>query len=608
MEENAPLSSNNEPFAEDRSAQTRPCAYCLEDIHRDKRKCPFCGSPQGVFAVLTTGLKWVAALLTVLTLVFGIRQLVILGQNLVEQHTHAQLRVKAARALVKAGEYESAWRLLEPVAASADATVRTTRMTVARGWLLHAHALEGRTTFLDLTDKVAPVIAGATAEGTPRQRAEMLALLGYAQFLRARVEGTPPDVADYYRRALAIDADCGLAHVLLGGFLAGWTDAFQEGLQHLQRAVELSRAGQLQDVSVRERQLQAILNHMHVNPYVPNPAYNEGVTALVRVLNNIRREGGTLPEVSVSLDKNRRNRYEVEARSIYHVLPGDEAYTAPLRQAIPLDEHAALLQWLQTQSDAAPDPWLTAWTAYFQEQQGNTADAIATYRQVAEPPDRLTAIWQAAMLRLTGEAYQPLSQRDPWEHLAQVLGTAVPDSDAFRTALGELEEYMDEHRLGARYAEVQALRAAQAAFDNLSARASRHESAVQGEDLGLAQVGLALGQLLLAAKRPQAALVVLEGLPDDAALGRALRGEIRMAQAVAHAQQSTTASGGERELDIAVTRLRTAVDQVGYADWARIRWFDDLRPVRARPGFAALLREHGRTVDGLFKGERRHGR
>ncbi|MEN8132696.1 MAG: hypothetical protein ABFS45_21445 [Pseudomonadota bacterium] len=600
--------SNKDQSAERDSGRTHHCPYCLEIIKFGQRKCPYCGSPQGIYAILTIGVKWTAGLLTVLTLALGVRQLAILAGDLFEQHADIELRVVAAERLVEAGEYESAWNILLPVAATTDTTVRRTRLAVARGWLLHAHAVEGRTTFLDITGKVAPVIAGAVAEGTPRERAETTALFGYTQFLRSRVEVTQVDLADYYRQALAIDPDCALAHLFLGSFLAGWADEFKLGMTHLQRALELSRSGQIQDLSVRQRQLQAIINRMYSNPYIPNPSYNEGVMAFVRVLNDIRRDGEVLPDPLVTLDRTRRNRYLAEAKSIYRQQPGDENYTDPLRQSIPLNEHVALLHWLQAQTDEDPDQWLTAWLAYFQEQVGDAAGAVASYRQVTDPNWRLAAVWDAAMLRLTGQPYRPLSQRDPWDYRLQVLGSTKPSSKEFRQALNKLEEYMDAHRLGARYADAEALQAAQAAFDNLTAHANPGELDDEWEVGALLRTGLALGQLLITAERPNEALPVLKNLADDSGPAHELRGEVLLAQAVAHAQHSKSENGGPRDIDIAVEHIREAIDHAGYADWARIRWFDDLRPIRAHPDFTALLREHGRTAGGLFVGPNQNGR
>jgi tetratricopeptide (TPR) repeat protein len=499
--------------------------------------------------------------------------------------------------------------MLEPIENSRDATVRETRLTIARSWLLHARTVGGHITFLDITDRVTPVIAAAVSEGTARERAERRALLGYTQFLRARVGPIQADPAEVYREALEIDPDCALAHLLLGAYLAGWAREFETGLTHLQRAVELQRSGQLEDLSAREWQLAAIINHSDPNSSIPNHEYTESVVALVRTLNDIRKEGRTLPEPSATLDKTRRNRYWTRAWSSYRQLPTDEQFSAPLREAIPLDEHIALLRWLQEQNPGeGPDPWISAWTAFFQEVNGDTEGAVETYRQVANPPGRLGGFWDEASLRLTGKPHRTLSERDPWAHVIQTLGSVDPGSDEFRKTLGRFDGYMENHLLGSRHADEKALRAVRAAFENISARDTSSDAERKVNAELYAGVGLDLGRLLIATGQPGEAVPVLVDLSNRLGPRHALRGEVLVTLSVSYAQRSKTPSSDEGDLDSAMARLREAVEEAHYADWARIRWFDDLQPAHSRADYAALLARHGRTVGGSFGGVKRDGR
>jgi hypothetical protein len=587
------------PTSDADSERKRECVGCREEIALRDPRCRFCGTYQGARRFAVVGLALAGAILTVFSLVFGIRQLVGTAGNALEQRTDVRTRVSAAERLLQAGEHASAWSLLEPMDASRNANVRQARLAVGRDWLLHAAVIEGRGTFRDITDRVTPVLAASAGRGTTREQAETRALLGYSQFLRSREEAVLADPAQVYREALELDPDCGLAHLLLGQHLAGWTGDFMAGLAHLRRAVELQRTGQLTDVPVRERQLQAILNHQGSNPYLPNPAYTEASVAFIRVLDEIREEEGRLPDPSVGLDRTRANRFWVEASRSYS-RPPDDSMGEAIVQALPLDRHLALLRWLEEQNpNDTPDPWLSTWIAHLQELGGDTSGAIETYARHDELPARLGEVWDRAMLRLTGEPFRPLSVRDPWTQATRALATAPRESEEFKAALNHLYSYMEGHSLGDRHADPAALRAARAAFDNpllLDSRDGQDRAEVR------ARVGLHLGSLLIAGQRPGEAVPVLRDLDAAREAGHPLRGEVLVTLASAYAQWSSTTSGAAADLDTAVARLREAVETEGYSDWARIRWFDDLLPLRGHPEYTALLARHGRTVRASFAG------
>ncbi len=577
----------------------RLCPACRGDVPVGARKCPHCKGLLGLRRLAALSVKWAGAALTVLTLTLGVRQLVGMGVGAIEGRGDRGTRIRAAEKLVTAGEYAPAWDILEPLEDARNGAVRETRLVVARAWLLHARSIAGVSTFLDVTDRVIPIIASAVDDGDLRQQAERRALLGYTQFLRSREEAIRVDPVPAYLAALEIDPDCGLAHLLLGSYLAGWSIDFERGLAHLQRAVELERAGQLDDVSARAWQLDAILDHKSSGS-IPNPSYTEAVVALVRTLDDIRRTDGSLP-VSNAFDRSNhglRDPYWSHVQSAYRHVPTDDRFALPLRGAIPLDDHIALVQWLRERApQVEPDPWLSAWLASFQEEAGDTSGAIETYRSVSAPGYRLARLWDEALIRLTGEPHRPLSERDPWAHATRVLTAGDPTSDEFGTALAQLDVYMDSHARGARYADAEALKAARAARENIAQRGSAAHAGTYS------RVALHQGRLLLSTGHAREAVGVLSGLERDLAADDSVRAELLVTLAAAFAQrfESSKQAG---DLDQAAARLREAVEQAGYADWARIRWFEDLRPVRAHPEYVALLGRHGRSVGGAWGGSR----
>jgi len=591
-------SSRKPPSSEPPAAATRICGACREEISAADPKCRFCGTPQGLRRLVGTGLKWAAGLLTVLSLLFGVRQVVGLAAGAIASRSTVETNLLAAEALLTAREYASAWSMLELLEGTPDESVRAARLRVARRWLLDARSIEGHITFREIVDQVGADIAAMLEEGTARERAERMTLLGYVQHLRNREEPVRADPADVYRKALEIDPDCGLAHMLLGHRILSLTRDFESGRSHLQRAVELARAGQLHDEPVRRWQLSAILQ------CPSKETHPEAVSACVRALNEIRREGSPLPWPSSTSDRTQPNHHwENAVWWLYRGLPTDEERAAALRGAIPRDQHIELLLWLHDQRhDGKPDPRILTWRAFFQEEAGDAQGALSTYRRIPNPPWSVAELWDQASVRLCGTPHRALSKRDPWAHRTQVLDAADPGTPEFQEALGKLDDYMRRHRRGARRSDQEALRTARAAFGNLSKRA-RDSGADEDFDSDLhARIGLALGELLVVTGNSPDAVRVLAGPVARLASNHPLRGDALVALAVAYAQRSSTPAAEAGDLHRAVTRLAEAVDSCHYANWARIRWYEDLEPVRSHPKYAELLARHGRTVGGSFGG------
>jgi len=495
------------------------------------------------------------------------------------------------------GDYLSAWTMLEPLDDARDASARAARVAVARAWLLRARVTEGRGTYLDITNRLTPTIAAAIAEGGDRERAEAQALLGFMQFLRSQVEPIQADPARVYRKALKTDPDCALAHLLLGSYLTLWGKDAERGLHHLQRAVDLQRAGQLRGVSARERQLRTLVSHCSVSYQAANaPGTHRSVVPLVRVLNDIRREGGALHDAAHGPKPEGRWR-----RIVYMIyrpsLPTDAKAGAVVRDALPVRDHAATLQWLDKQNpNEKPNPWLLTWKAHFEEQAGDKQGALATYARMSDPPSGVAESWDDASLRMTGKPHRALSLRDPWAHAAKVIGSADPDSREYTRAFQRLDLYMKRHARGAGDTDPQALKLAEAAWARLAERKPDAKSAPDSH----ARVGLHVARLRIAVGRPGDAIELLTGPRVQVDASTALRGELLVALAVAYVRRSRTEKIEDGDLDNAVARLVEAVDAANYADWARIRWFEDLKPLYTRPEYAALLGRHGRKVGGAF--------
>jgi hypothetical protein len=112
------------------------------------------------------------------------------------------------------------------------------------------------------------------------------------------------------------------------------------------------------------------------------------------------------------------------------------------------------------------------------------------------------------------------------------------------------------------------------------------------------ELALYEGELLLAAGRADEAVSALEKLLQELPPGHRKRGRALVELGAALAARSAAANeaaGNSAVLAASVARLREAVDEEGWSDWAWIRWRPGLEPVHGRRDYAALLARHGRS-------------
>jgi hypothetical protein len=154
------------------------------------------------------------------------------------------------------------------------------------------------------------------------------------------------------------------------------------------------------------------------------------------------------------------------------------------------------------------------------------------------------------------------------------------------------------HRRGEDHSNAEALAAANAAATNLAARSVAHPPS-ESERALAARLALDRASLMLAAGQDAEAVEVLEQALAASSSGEARRGDLLVSLAAARTRRagSSTNSSSDTTMErAAASRLLVeAVEQEGYTDWARIRWFEDLQPLHADPEYAALLVRHGRV-------------
>jgi hypothetical protein len=214
-------------------------------------------------------LKWVGAATAIVSLLLGGRQLINVAVERAERARQAEARqreaaesVAIARQQASRREYADAWRSLN----QADERAKTdasgdTRLEIAFQWLQEARAPAGQS-FSGITDQVLPSLDRALLDAQHPRRADILAHLGWATYLRSRdASSTDPDgmrtrARALYEQALAIDRANPYANAMLGHLMLGTGASLDSTRPYFDAAVASGKERAL----VRRFQIAALRN------------------------------------------------------------------------------------------------------------------------------------------------------------------------------------------------------------------------------------------------------------------------------------------------------------------------------------------------------------
>jgi hypothetical protein len=317
---------------------------------------------------LATILKWVGGATAVLSLVFGIHQLVqILGGVRAQQHQVAEL-LRVGKDQQQARDYAAAWATLATAAQTAAAggelakltgslsadqrRTREAREDLAMAWLEDMHVPQGKT-FADVADGLVPVLTRGAGNASGTRRADLLAHIGWANFLRWRSGVLNLDIEAMYREALGIDPANPFAHAMWGHWLIVNGDHLNEARQQFAAAVKSGRERRF----VRRFQLAAL-------EWV---GQEENQFELIRVCNQMRKDDEPLSEGD-------RSRILNETVFLYR-----DAAPAKLARILPADEQLATYRWLLRGTDTTQSPYQTFALARLSEAAGNCDAARRLY-------------------------------------------------------------------------------------------------------------------------------------------------------------------------------------------------------------------------------------
>ena len=214
-------------------------------------------------------LKLIGAATAVISLILGTRQLVNIVSDRAERARqaeaaaqqadaaarHAAESVAVARQQAARGEYAEAWRTLDlaDTQSRSDAAAAA-RLDVAFRWLEEARKPAGQP-FSTITDVVVPTLDRASLDERHPRRADILAHIGWATFLRSRdtQEGDPTAA---YKQALAIDPGNPYANIMF----AHWLLWKRQSVDTVRPYIEAALASGKERAFVRRFEIAALSN------------------------------------------------------------------------------------------------------------------------------------------------------------------------------------------------------------------------------------------------------------------------------------------------------------------------------------------------------------
>ena len=175
-------------------------------------------------------LKWVGALTAVLSLVVGIQQFTARTRESLQRTRETTTLIEMAHGQASRQAFPEAWKSLDRAAAlNPGETVESARVEIGLAWLEAGRPGPGNQ-FSVITDAVTPALDRALLMAAGSRRADILAHLGWATFLRSR-DGVSGDPEARYKEALAVDPANPFANAMLGHWLlwnGGTIDASRE--------------------------------------------------------------------------------------------------------------------------------------------------------------------------------------------------------------------------------------------------------------------------------------------------------------------------------------------------------------------------------------------
>jgi hypothetical protein len=299
-----------------------------------------------------------------------------------QQDAQTTVLLERARSRAEAGDYVDAWTLLEQANAVAPAShaaveaLEDLAMQRLRGAGLRAASVSR---YADLVNSTLPVLTRGTSGATGERLANLLAHIGWADYLRGGVAGASGmDPVERYRTALEAAPANVYAHAMWGfeRLREPGSKALSDARQHFAAALDTGR----ERAYVRALQLSALLR-TYTNAWVDDLDREQEALRVV----NAMRVGNEVTPTAWGPGTLRS-----QVWSIYHfgVVTADDQEA--LLGALPPADHLATIRWLFPETDLGTDQGGPSRFDYYfvraqvEEYGGEGAAALASYRRVRE--------------------------------------------------------------------------------------------------------------------------------------------------------------------------------------------------------------------------------
>ncbi len=322
-------------------------------------------------------LKWVGGITAVLSLIFGLHQMIRLVSDVRERQRQITELYKVGKLQQGNADYSTAWASFEQAMKSAEPGGQLAKLTgqlgderiklreaqedLAMDWLRNIRT-SGDQTFSDIVDQLVPVLDQGIVSASGTRQADLLAHVGWANFLRWRDGHRELNPEQQYRQALTIDPANPYAHSHLGHWQFLQRENIAAAKEHFLAAMATGRA---QDY-VRKIHLAALKN-----------LGSDGDGEFLAVVNDMRKNNETIDAQT-----------RADLYSIYYFACSnryDAERFAKLLAAVPAAEQVATFRALfYGKHDSDFDQWKRpGWDA-----------CLATLLEAAGQREEALQIWQ----------------------------------------------------------------------------------------------------------------------------------------------------------------------------------------------------------------------
>lgn len=306
------------------------------------------------------------AVLVVLLVALGVWQGLSRYAGRSEQTRQVTELLKQGQLQTRSGNYSSAWSVLEQAGSMlpASADVIDAQERLAMEWLENARGSQLTGSLKDIADKMLPVLSRGAVAGKGQRSADLLAHMGWADFLRSREGVGGLDPTQNYRRAIESDPTNVFGHTMWGFEILRKGGPIAEAKKHFAVALESKR----QREYVRHMQLAALL-------WTRSP---ELEIEAIRVASEMRSGGEAMRADTLEESDAWRLWNIYYSRMVTHY--DKSQFLAGLSPA----DHLATFRWLYPE-DRLPEGKKHLYVyilAQLQELNGDRANALASYRQL----------------------------------------------------------------------------------------------------------------------------------------------------------------------------------------------------------------------------------